>query len=176
MGTGLDRNVIEAYTFIAKHYSEESDDGSDRIYIFGYSRGAHTARVLAAFIYNVGLLRPEQLHLVGAALTAYKKADPQDYDNEVSHIRRTLQPRTVPIEFIGAWDTVSSVIVPGSKTIMPTAEALPNTRVNPGVKAFRHAMSIDEARYMFRLDMWQEDQEFQPNPFSQGNASCLAPL
>ena len=54
---------------------------------------------------------------------------------------------------------------------MPTAEALPNTRVNPGVKAFRHAMSIDEARYMFRLDVWQEDQEFKPNPFSQGEPS-----
>ena len=82
-GLGLDDNVLRAYDFIVRHFREErvkGEDGQtrtvrDRICIFGYSRGAHTARVLAAFIHNIGILKPEQLHLSGAALTAYKRAN-----------------------------------------------------------------------------------------------------
>lgn len=52
-GYGLDENVLRAYTFLINHY----EDGDD-IFLFGFSRGAYTVRVLAGLIHKVGLLSP----------------------------------------------------------------------------------------------------------------------
>src|SRR5579863_6534333 len=68
-GYGLDSNVLAAYRFLINNY----DDG-DAIYLFGFSRGAYTVRVLAALIHKVGLLAPQQQNLADAALTAYKQS------------------------------------------------------------------------------------------------------
>ena len=72
-GYGLDDNVLAAYGFLIGHY-EEGDD----IFLFGFSRGAYTVRVLAGMIHRIGLLSPQQSNLAGAALTAYKQVDPDD--------------------------------------------------------------------------------------------------
>lgn len=173
-GLGLDDNVLRAYDFIVRHFREErvkGEDGQtrtvrDRICIFGYSRGAHTARVLAAFIHNIGILKPEQLHLSGAALTAYKRANANTGDGEIAEFRRITQTNSHAVHFLGLWDTVSSMIIPKpGRLLMPSVENLKNTSDNPGVRVCRHAMSIDEARYMFRVDAWKEGQEFKPNPY-----------
>ncbi|OIQ43186.1 MAG: hypothetical protein BM560_03145 [Roseobacter sp. MedPE-SWde] len=66
-GRGLENDVLGAYSFLCKNYRDglgAGHHGRDRIYIFGFSRGAYAARVLAGFIYNFGLLKPERLHLV----------------------------------------------------------------------------------------------------------------
>src|SRR5882757_9498832 len=68
-GYGLDENVLSAYRFLITHY-EDCDD----IYLFGFSRGAYTARVLAALLHKIGLLSPQQLNLTDAALAAYKQS------------------------------------------------------------------------------------------------------
>lgn len=168
-GHGLDRNVLRAYDFLVKNYHEETSKNKnvvlrDRIFIFGYSRGAHTARALAGLIYNMGLLKPEQLHLSGAALTAYKRASTRKDMEEIIHFNKITQPIKPSIEFIGVWDTVSSMITPRSdRFLIPSIEKLKNTSNNPSVRMFRHALSIDESRYMFREDTWDEPQEFKPN-------------
>lgn len=185
-GLGLDANVIQAYEFIVRHHQEHkvSPKGSlksDNIYIFGFSRGAHTARVLAGLIYEVGILKPEQIHLSGASLTAYKqtnrplsqtdKADNKAYEGEGANFRRVAGAKVGVIKFLGVWDTVSSVFIPNPKGFFPpiTRENLPHTDLNPAVAIFRHAMGIDEIRRMFRLDHWKGDQVFKPNIHSQGD-------
>jgi uncharacterized protein (DUF2235 family) len=65
-GYGLDDNVLAAYEFLINNY-EEGDD----IYLFGFSRGAYTVRVLAGLIHKVGLLSPPQSNVAGAGLTTY---------------------------------------------------------------------------------------------------------
>src|SRR3982074_4626 len=67
-GYGLDDNVLRAYEFLANHY----EDGDD-IYLFGFSRGAYTVRVLAGLIHKIGLVSPQQINLAGSGLTAYKQ-------------------------------------------------------------------------------------------------------
>jgi uncharacterized protein (DUF2235 family) len=67
-GYGLDDNVLAAYEFIVHNY----EDG-DHIYLFGFSRGAYTVRVLAGLIHKVGLISPQQVNLAGSGLTAYKQ-------------------------------------------------------------------------------------------------------
>lgn len=178
-GFGLDHNVLKAYEFIVEHFEEHKTKGnskpiSDNIYIFGFSRGAHTARVLAGLIYEVGILKPNQVHLSGAALTAYKqtqKPNQTDVDeSEGANFRRIANTRTAAIKFLGVWDTVSSVFIPNTKKAFPPIlrEKLPHTQYNPAVETFRHAIAIDERRRMFRVDHWLPDQEFKPNIHSQG--------
>ena len=66
-GQGLDQNVLDAYRFLVLNYKKD-----DRIFLFGFSRGAYTVRVLAGFIRALGLLHPEQLNLANYALKWYK--------------------------------------------------------------------------------------------------------
>ncbi len=67
-GYGLDDNVLAAYEFLVSQYEE-----GDNIFLFGFSRGAYTVRVLAALVHKIGVLAPQQRNLAGAALTAYKQ-------------------------------------------------------------------------------------------------------
>ena len=62
-GYGLDDNVLSAYCFLVEHYAP-----GDQIYLFGFSRGAYTVRVLAGLIHKIGLISPEQANLAGSGL------------------------------------------------------------------------------------------------------------
>jgi len=160
-GWGLDANVLEAYSWLCRNWRE-----GDRIWLFGFSRGAWTARVLGGFIHMIGLLRPDQLNLCGYALVAYKKAAEKDDLPIAWHFARVSAARRATIHFVGVWDTVGSVIVPRKDRIIPSLETLPYTEQNPSVRIFRHAMAIDEKRRMFRVARWNSGQKFVENPFS----------
>ena len=161
-GYGLDKNVLEAYRFLARNYQD-----GDKIYLFGFSRGAYTVRVLAGFLNMVGLLDTNNENLFGYALTAYKQASAKNNFSIAWRVQRIMQSRPVTIHFMGCWDTVSSVIVPRpDRWYLPSLEKLPYTITNPCVKTFRHAMAIDERRRMFRLLAWKKSQPFKPTPFA----------
>ena len=80
-----------------------------------------------------------------------------------------ISHRQTAVHFLGVWDTVASVIVPGR---LPWSrlrlEELPYTTSNPGVRTFRQAIAIDEFRRMFRKEPWAAGQKFRPNPFASG--------
>lgn len=160
-GFGLDANVLDAYRFLLRNYQPE-----DNIYLFGFSRGAYTARVLAGFINMVGLLEPEQDNLSGYALSAYKQASEKDDLSIAWRFQEVMGTRRVTIKFMGCWDTVGSVIVPRpDRFYIPSLQTLPYIQRNSCVKVFRHAIAIDERRRMFRLSRWDEPQLFKTNPF-----------
>jgi uncharacterized protein (DUF2235 family) len=182
-GLGLDDDVLSAYRFLCSTYEK-----GDRIYLFGFSRGAYTVRALAAFVHVMGLLRRDQLNLAGYAWTAFKRASAKDpsratptqarsagaKDDEALsplgqawHFSRVAGGEPVTIEFMGVWDTVASVIVPRLEQLSISLQTLRFTRTNPSVKTFRHAIAINERRRMFRLNAWTEPQLFRPNPFDR---------
>jgi uncharacterized protein (DUF2235 family) len=189
-GYGLDDNVLAGYEFLVNNYQED-----DNIFLFGFSRGAYTVRVLAGLIHKVGLVSPQQINLAGAGLTAYKQfsgsngqaalgLDPQQLtdaiddtdpgpvtrDDQAAQFARILSTRWPTIKFVGVWDTVASVIVPRpDRFYLPSLQELAFTQSNPSVKAFRQAISIDERRRMFRLKPWDEGQTFMRNRFSRTN-------
>ena len=165
-GRGLDRDVLNAYRFLARHYRE-----GDRIFLFGFSRGAYTVRVLAGMIYLIGLLREHQVNFAGYALKAYKIARRSDDYEAAREFAEIVLPQVVDIHFVGVWDTVASVIVPGRLPFSKLhLEELPYTTSNPAVATFRHALAIDEFRRMFRNEPWAPDQEFKPNRHASGSA------
>jgi uncharacterized protein (DUF2235 family) len=181
-GLGLDDHVLGAYRFLCSNYRD-----GDRIYLFGFSRGAYTVRALAAFVHVMGVFRPDQLNIAGYAWTAFKRASGRDRSRgtptvarsasdaprklspleEAWHFSRVIGGNPVAIEFVGVWDTVASVIVPSFEQLTFSLQTLRFTRTNPSVKRFRQAMAIDERRRMFRLNQWTEPQDFRPNPFNR---------
>lgn len=163
-GWGLHANVLHAYSFLCQNYRE-----GDRLYFFGYSRGAYTARVLAGFINDFGLVAPHELHLIGPVFKAWRKLRQDGPNEQFAPLRISEQffhLRRVPIRFLGLWDTVSSMIrlrlQKGTFIEFGTHSSVDE---NPSVKAVRHVLSIDETRRFFRQQMWMEGQEYHGTRF-----------
>ncbi len=167
-GWGLDTNVKEAYRFLIKHYDHGDSKQKippDKIYIFGFSRGAYTARVLAGFIHAVGLMHPDNLNLLDYAYRAYKNIgeNADDTFGEVRLFERILRPVRPTIEFLGLFDTVGSVIESGR--FGPRLRSHAFTSTNPSVKSVRHAVALDERRTMFQPQLWPAGNTFRPHRF-----------
>lgn len=180
-GWGMDANVKEAYTFLVNTYDDgkrpgATDEEPDRIYLFGFSRGAYTARVLAGFIHAVGLIHPVNLNLLDYAYRAYKrvgdKATPDSgsegagTENPFAEVRlfeRILRPRRPAIRCLGLFDTVSSVIEWGPSG--PRLKSHAFSRNNTSVQSVRHAVGIDERRTMYHAQLWPLDGDYFGSPF-----------
>lgn len=163
-GYGLDDNVLGAYRFLAENWQD-----GDRIYLFGFSRGAWTARVLAGLVHLIGLVRPSQLNMCDNALATYKRAAHENRLPIAWHFARVIGARFPTIHFVGVWDTVASVLVPRSDRMwIPSLETLPYTKTNPSIRTFRHALALDERRRMFRVANWVQPQDFIDNRFRPG--------
>ena len=179
-GFGIDKKVLTAYRFLSEHYTfadaragdaVDTETGEaplerDEIYLFGYSRGAYTVRVLAGLLNSVGLLHPQSLNLLPYALAAYKRSSRDGGFEDVWRIQHSVEAHPVRIRLIGCWDTVSSIIVPRlGRWPFLSLQTLPHTRSNSCVEAFRHAMAIDERRRMFRLNRWKDQQKAKRHPY-----------
>jgi uncharacterized protein (DUF2235 family) len=147
-GAGFEENLEEAYRFLMEHYRE-----GDRIFLFGFSRGAYTARALAALIHSVGLLNAGLSNMVRYAVNYWKKdiiphdRTPENDEGRACEELRRTHGRTVDIHFVGVWDTVSSI------GMFNHFKAYPHTRTNANVRCLRQAISIDEKRKCFRQNL-----------------------
>tara|TARA_R110000772_G_scaffold215694_2_gene326165 strand:- start:2113 stop:3279 length:1167 start_codon:yes stop_codon:yes gene_type:complete len=175
-GWGLDQNVKEAYRFLVENYDNGQRDGEqrverDRIYIFGFSRGAYSARVLAGFIRAVGLLEKRNLNLVDYAYRAYKRIGEGKEDTfaEVRLYERLLDTDRPPIRLLGLFDTVASVFEHGRYGIRLRHHAF--TKTNTSVEAVRHAVAIDDRRTMYRALPWPEGNQYRANPHNVAGAA-----
>ncbi|MEM5473905.1 DUF2235 domain-containing protein [Hoeflea sp. AS60] len=158
-GAGISDNVMQAYEFLVRNH-----EYGDRIYIFGFSRGSYTARLLAGFIRIFGLVRAEQLQLVRYAWRAYARlGEPgsEGFRAEIGHFQKILDGSGVRIEFMGLWDTVASVFdaTAGFPWLTTTQKAYTNK--NDRVKIVRHAVAIDERRTYFQPSLWEPGQSYE---------------
>jgi uncharacterized protein (DUF2235 family) len=159
-GGGLEWKVQEAYTFLMDHWKP-----GDRVFIFGFSRGAYTARVLGAMLHAIGLLPAGGTNMVPYALKLFKgdrderaAGDGEDYETLCQQFRWSFarpmgphdQDRRFPVHFVGVWDTVSSV------GWVWDPERYRYTACNPGISTIRHAVSIDERRWFFRQNLFKQ--------------------
>lgn len=151
IGNGMRQNLGEAYTYLMTAW-----EPGDRVYIFGFSRGAFTARALAGMLYRVGLLRPGCENLVQYAVNVYARNRGKDADLSrdegwkridrfsSAFARTTNQTRAIPISFLGIWDSVKAAGVLGRDLHWAYTRQLPNA------SAVWHAVSIDEKRRPYR--------------------------
>ncbi len=152
-GAGLQQDIADAYVFLMNHYRP-----GDRVYLFGFSRGAYTARVIASMLKLYGLSMPGNDALVPYAVRMMwaisKKRGEAEADRYFALAREytaTLSANPCKPHFLGVWDTVNSVGWIGSPL------ALPYTRHNPDIAVTRHAIAIDEKRAFFRVNWFQEE-------------------
>jgi uncharacterized protein (DUF2235 family) len=135
----LSQHVTDAYRFLMRYYQE-----GDSIFIFGFSRGAYTARAVAAMLYKVGLLTQGNEELIPFAWDIFKR---QDNRPLADGFKKTFC-RPVQVHFLGLWDTVSSV----GWAWAP--KHFQFTQNNPGVDIVRHAVALDERRAYFVQNLW----------------------
>ncbi|KAF8962961.1 hypothetical protein BDZ97DRAFT_1920088 [Flammula alnicola] len=135
----IDAHIMGGYEFLMQNYRT-----NDKICIFGFSRGAYTARCLAGMIHKVGLLPTCNHQQVPFAYKMYTQADDDGW--KMSNAFKKAFSIDVDIEFLGVWDTVNSVgLIP---------RRLPFTTSNTAVKTFRHAIALDERRAKFKANHW----------------------
>lgn len=137
----LEDHVTSAYRYLMRYYRP-----GDRIFIYGFSRGAYSARALAGMLHKVGLLTPGNEELVPFAWDHFK----QLHNDSVAAGFQATFAREVKVHFLGLWDTVSSVGWAWDP------QTLPNTMHNPSIEIVRHAVSLDERRVAFPQNMWGE--------------------
>jgi uncharacterized protein (DUF2235 family) len=147
-GYGFSDNIADVYSFLMNEFNP-----GDQIFIFGFSRGAYTARALCGLLHMCGLLTAGNEALIPYALRLYKGNDPCKFEI-ASGFRATFSVPCKPY-FLGLWDTVSSVgwiLDP----IYTKGGHLPYTATLPDVPVIRHAISIDERRAFFRQNLVHE--------------------
>jgi len=146
-GAGLLGNVGDAYRYLMNVY----EDG-DNVFLFGFSRGAYTARALAGVLHMFGLLSPGNEGLIPYVIRLFakrsRKAAGMTHTFEVASEFKKTFCRHCPLHFVGVWDTVSSV------GWVWDPVKLPYTAQNPDMVNGRHAVSIDERRCYFRNNLW----------------------
>jgi len=139
IGWYLDAHVMDGYEFLMQNYK-----AGDRICIFGFSRGAYTARSLAGMVHKIGILPAYNFQQVPFAYKMFTRDDEIGYAQS-AQFKKTFSVEAT-IEFVGVWDTVNSV------GMFP--HRLPFTTSNTLIKTFRHAVSLDERRAKFKANLW----------------------
>lgn len=147
IGYGLETDIRDAYVFLMKNFEE-----GDRVFLFGFSRGAYTVRALTSLLYMYGLIPAGNESLVPYAirmLTGVQKTDPKAAFALAREFHNTFSMRSCRPHFVGVWDAVSSV------GWIQNPLRLPYTANSPEVTIGRHAMAIDERRAFFRQNLWR---------------------
>lgn len=160
-GIGINEEVIAAYEWLIENY----EDG-DRIFIFGFSRGAFTARSLAGFISKCGLLKAGSPVSLNQLYERYRKGSAtsiltlQHTDTHLSQEDRWLKKysRSIPVWFQGVWDTVGALGMP-----IPLIPHVSRSDFNfletdlhiNDARAY-HALAIDEHRPAFKPTLWEK--------------------
>ncbi|KAF8873256.1 hypothetical protein CPB84DRAFT_1854095 [Gymnopilus junonius] len=133
VGVHLDAHVMGGYEFLMQNYK-----AGDKIFLFGFSRGAYTARALGGMLHKIGLLPRDNHQQVPFAYKMYSREDQKGLEQSAAF--KKAFSIEVDIELIGVLDTVGSVgLIP---------KRLPFTTFNTHVKNFRQALSLDEHRYL----------------------------
>ncbi|KAJ7359604.1 hypothetical protein DFH08DRAFT_686024 [Mycena albidolilacea] len=139
IGWNSKKALLKAYLWICEHYKP-----GDKIFLFGFSRGAYEVQTLAAMIDKVGLVNAGNEELVPLSVFSLDHSlllMPifRAYDVFLeAEIFKTTFARNIRIHFVGAWDTVSCSKILGKSHLLPTSAE--------HACIFRHALALDEYR------------------------------
>jgi uncharacterized protein (DUF2235 family) len=198
-GKGVYDNIGMAYLFLMKNWRSNAD----RIFCFGFSRGAFTARCVAGMVHLFGVLKPEHEVLIptlihiyfsqpqatagfrqrfiqkirnaittgqasiiegASAASSYHPDARQRLADEIRVLFTTTEGQEAWVHWVGVWDTVESVGLPG-----PLAMSNPSTANLRGkrIRNARHALSFDEHRWTFEPRLYEEPKDIHDPPGGQ---------
>jgi len=175
-GKGIDRNIQNAYRFLCLNFAP-----GDEIYLFGYSRGAYTARSLAGMIYNSGLLSRPHIRKAPEAYRLYRD-EVKPNDPQMVEFRRQYGDRP-PITLLMCWDTVGSLGIPDLSPVLPLDQLVNNkyrfhdTKLSRIIENALHAVAVDEPRKVFDVTPMTKNQKAPSQKLHQiwfpGNHGCI---
>ena len=154
-GSGLSAKVKEAYQFLVANY-----EAGDELFFFGFSRGAYTARSTVGLIRNSGLLMRQHADKVDAAYELYRRRDDASSPTSVeAELFRKSYSYTPRIKFIGVWDTVGELGLPGPAfRFLNKGYEFHDVKLSSWVDNAFQALAIDERRKFFEPSVWEQQQ------------------
>ena len=162
MGEGLFQEVQDCYQFLANVYCP-----GDQIFVFGFSRGAYTARSTAGMIAGFGV---PTINLDNVTVRRIFEASRQSDKEKKTALKTELNAayalQDVTIKMVGVWDTVGALGIPGIffNLLNQKKYGFLDTALHPCIKRAYHAVSIDERRAQFKPTLWTlPDGSFRPN-------------
>lgn len=171
-GLGISQNIKDCYRFLIQVY-----EPGDRLFLFGFSRGAYTVRSLGGVLKLCGIpsqnakgVSPKTSKhvcesLVEEAVETVYKTYGQDDATRQKRIALGVDYRTrynaheIAPYFIGVWDTVRALGLPGTNGMILWRHAFHDAGLDARVPYARQALAIDENRDVFAPVLWEETPE-----------------
>lgn len=166
-GKGIDDNILNAYRFILWNY-----EPGDQLYLFGFSRGAYTARSLAGLIRNCGIPKSDDLSLIKEAYRIYRGRNPITNPNgeeALAFKQKHSYYKNLRIKFIGVWDTVGSLGIPSRwfQWYNKQKYQFHDTTLSSITDYAYQALAIDEKRSNFKPTLWEMSRKVQNGEVGQ---------
>lgn len=181
-GLGMVENMADAYRFLIFNYTP-----GDEIYVFGFSRGAYTARSFVGLLSNCGILHRSQAAKAGDAIERYRRRETTPtYIESMMKFRADFAPdvcisdeedewrvcnwqgylkdsaHRLRITYLGVWDTVGALGIPARFTLFNPFNKkyeFHDVSLSAFVRSARHAVAIDERRKDFVPTLWDNLEE-----------------
>lgn len=154
-GVGISANIQDIYLFLVSNY-----EPGDELFLFGFSRGAYTARSLAGLIRNSGLLKREYITKYEDAYDLYRdrSSGAHPKSDKAKAFRQQYAFPEFDIKLIGVWDTVGALGVPGRPVWLrfwtKKLYEFHDTDLSSHVNFAYQALAIDEKRKPFQPSIW----------------------
>jgi uncharacterized protein (DUF2235 family) len=156
IGAGLFKKVKSGYTFIAQTYLP-----GDNVFLFGFSRGAYTARSVAGMIATCGLPAQSTVtdQLIDMAFQAYR--DVKNRATLLAQLQAQNWIANPTIKMVGVWDTVGALGIPGAlfAGLNEQQYGFLNTTLSAVIQSAYQAVSVDERRAEFGPTLWQRSPQ-----------------
>lgn len=186
-GWGLVDRLGDAYRFLTFNYTP-----GDEIFVFGFSRGAFTARSFVGLLRNCGVVARSQAGRIGDAIAWYRERSPSKAPDSLPSRRFRAEvspavcvdegedewrqamiggysPGSAPVlavRYLGVWDTVGALGVPTRYQLLQVFNrkyAFHDTNLSRLVQSGRHAVAIDERRQDFTPTLWSNIDKLNRN-------------
>ena len=168
-GLGISGNIKEGYKFLVNNY--EPGDG---IYIFGFSRGAYSARSLAGMIHNIGILKRVNMRLVNRGYDIYKDRSKKWHPKSDGSkgFRRDYTWGDERVKFLGVFDTVGALGAPFGILLGWVLDKIfkchfHDTHLSSIIQSAYHAVAVDERRLPFRPTFMTPNKMHNPASFEE---------
>jgi uncharacterized protein (DUF2235 family) len=155
-GVGISRTIKECYGWLVERY-----EPGDELHLFGFSRGAYTARSIIGFVRNCGILRREHKGRIDEAYDFYRNRAPETHPRSAlaaAFRGQYAHTEQVSIKCVGVWDTVGSLGVPTSGLVgwwTRKRYGFHDVTLSSWVENAFHALAIDERRKPFAPTLWE---------------------
>ena len=157
-GMGMSKNILDCYEFIFENYS-----AGDRVFLFGFSRGAATVRSLSSFIHLFGILPKSRPELIKRAYKIYQTRSESKRNKLACDFLKRNHTMWCKIKFLGVWDTVAALGIP-IKSLDVLVDKVPlfrhrsqDYRLSDSVINGRQALAIDDERLLFHPILWKQE-------------------